>query len=82
MASQGPNYPGTTADDATVGSITWSSTGNIAASDGVRATAAGLKSSNESHYITATNLSMTIPDGATIDGIVVEIDRHYTTGGK
>lgn len=77
MASSGPNSPGTLADDAGIGATAWANPGNAAADDGSYAVAA---TAILSHYIKATNFGFSIPGGATIDGIVVEIQR-FCSGG-
>ena len=76
MASQGPNSPGTGADDATVGDLTWSNPSNITTSDGSHANTTAGAAAN-THYLKATNFGFSVPGGATIDGIVVEIERSY-----
>lgn len=73
MASQGPNSPGTLADDGSVGSTAWSNPTNAAASDDSRATCGGV--SGPSHYLKATNFGFSIPSSATIVGIEVSIER-------
>lgn len=73
--SEGPNDPGTLEDDDAVGTVTWSNPGNAAANDASYATATDNVSTTNSFYLKATNFGFTIPTGATIDGIVVEIDR-------
>ena len=62
--------PGTMADDATVGTVAWSNPDNAKASDDNYSTVAGL-----SHYLKATNFGFAIPTGATINGILVEIEQ-------
>lgn len=64
--------PGTMADDATVGTITWTNYNNAKVSDAVYASAAN----GTSHYLKATNFGFAIPAGATINGILVEIERY------
>lgn len=74
MASQGPLSPGTLANEASFGTPTWSDPANAAAEDGSSATVivgAGVSS----QYLMATNFGFTIPAGATIDGITVEIKK-------
>ena len=67
MASQGPNFPGTGADDASIGALAWTSPGNILADDGNYATATpGF--SQVTHYLEATGFAFSIPVGATING--------------
>lgn len=74
MPSQGPNSGGTFADDATVGSVAWSDPELAATSDTnvATATSGGLFTT---HYLLATNFGFSIPAGATIDGIVVGVER-------
>jgi len=78
MASQGPLSPGTCADDATVGTAAWSNPDNAKVSDNVYATATKLTSSAYSHYLKANNFGFSIPAEATINGILVEIERKRT----
>lgn len=73
MASSGPNSPGTLANDATVGTIAWTNPSNAAASDNVYATTGSL---GTTHYLKATNFGFSIPVGATINGIIVGIERN------
>lgn len=74
MATQGPNYPSTAVND-TLGSFTdsWVSPTNVGASDGSNAVAS---SDVTTKYLKATNYGFSIPDGASIDGIVVEMWRQ------
>lgn len=65
--------PGTTVDDATVGTEAWVNPNNTQASDDTYATA-GVANAEITHYIKATNFGFTageVPDGYTIDGIEV-----------
>jgi len=72
--SQGPNSPGTMADDATVGTVAWPNPDSAKASDDN--TAGMVMSEGEiSHYLKATNFGFSIPIGSTIDGILVEIEQ-------
>lgn len=73
MATQGPYSPGTMADDSTVGTVTWVNPDNAKASDDVRAI---MYYGGSSHYLKATNFGFSIPAGATINGIVVEIEKR------
>ena len=68
------NSARTGADRAGVGTITWSSTGNIASSDNVYATAAV----GTSHYLQASNFGFCIGLDQQIDGIKVEIEKSTT----
>ncbi|TSC61926.1 MAG: hypothetical protein G01um1014106_684, partial [Parcubacteria group bacterium Gr01-1014_106] len=55
-----------------IGSGTWSNPSNAASSNDARATASG---AGGSQYLKATNFSFSIPSGATITGIVVQVER-------
>jgi len=77
-ADSGARSPGTMADDATVGTRTWTNPTNIASSNDSYATASGGITVNYSHYLKATNFSFTIPSGATINGIVAEFERKWS----
>lgn len=86
MASQGPLFPGTTATvtgDANEVAEPWVNHANVAADDGVEAviTAATFDSPDVSERLKATNFGFTIPSGATINGIVVEIEKRSNDAG-
>lgn len=81
-ASSGPKNPSTGADDSSAGTIAWISTGNIFSSDNSYATVTMATSGNISHYLKATNFGFSIPSGATINGITVEIERKAGNGNK
>ncbi len=72
------NSPGTMADDATVGTVAWSNPDNAKVSDNVYATAS--VNATISHYLKATNFGFAIPTGATIDGILVEVEKKHGGG--
>ena len=74
-ASSGSLSPGTMTDDATVGSVVWTTPDNGKVSDNVYATASSGFASQTSHYLKATNFGFSIPTGATINGILVEFER-------
>ncbi len=71
----GPNSPGTMADDATVGTVTWSNPDNAKTSNDSYASA-GSGSTTVTHYLKASNFGFSIPTSATINGIVVDIERN------
>lgn len=75
MASVGPNNPGTATTDSAVGTQTWYNINNILSSNNSRALSYSSIPSAVSYYAKATNFGFSIPAGATIDGIVVEIER-------
>jgi hypothetical protein len=65
---------GTGANDASFGTGAWTTPTNITASDNARATQS-LAAGATTQYLKATNFGFTIPAGATIDGIVVEVEE-------
>jgi hypothetical protein len=76
MASQGPNSPGTTGSLALTGSnIVWSNTNNAKTSNNVYAEAV-LDGLSYSNYLAVTNFGFALPAGATILGVLVEIERY------
>lgn len=83
MASQGPLFPGTvTTETGPSGDNDWTNPGNVGANDGSEAqiTAATYDAGDHSFRLRASNFGFTIPAGATIDGIVVEIERRDFAG--
>ena len=82
MATQGPNNPGTMATDSVVGSVGWNNADNAKVSDDSDATTSGVfRFGLISYYLKATNFGFSIPSGATIDGIVVEIENAAALAG-
>lgn len=71
----GPNSPGTMADDATVGTVTWSNPDNAKTSNNLYASATST-GTTVTHYLKATNFGFSIPPSATINGIVVNIEKN------
>jgi len=76
MATAGPNFAGTGADDSSVGTVSWASPGNITAEDAAVAGATFSVNNSLTHYLKATNFGFAIPAGATIVGILAEIKRQ------
>lgn len=80
MASQGPFFPGTATSETSgdANEVTWTNPGNVGADDATEAsiTAATFDSPDPSFYLYARGFGFTIPAGATVDGIVVEVDRR------
>lgn len=72
--SSGPNSTGTGADDASVGSLTWTNPGNITSSDDTYATVT-IGAAQITHYLMGTNYSFSLPADATINGILMEVER-------
>jgi len=78
--SSATNNGGTFVNDSTVGTVDWQNPTYAQTQNDSYATA-GLRRRNPiSHYLKATNFSFAIPSGATIQGIVVEVDRYASTG--
>jgi len=79
MASQGPNSPATAANDTSIGVTSWTSPNDVFTSNNVRANIYGGFGNFVSHYLKATNFGFSIPSGATINGIVAEIETSTST---
>ena len=81
-ASSGPSSPATAANDtANGGTEAWVNPNNCFSSNDTRATVA-LTTGQTSQLLKATNFSFAIPSGATIVGIVVEIEKSSDTVGS
>lgn len=74
MASSGPNSPGTVVSVTDIMLMDWSNPSNAAASDNAYATSAVFMGMN-SEYLKATNFGFAISAGATVNGIVAEIEK-------
>jgi hypothetical protein len=80
--TSGPNSPSTIVNNDDIGTIAWTNPGNAATSDNVRATASFTSGTNLiSNYLVATGFGFSIPSGAVIDGITVEVEKSRTAGG-
>jgi hypothetical protein len=76
MADTGLTNPGTGTTKVLAGSsMNWSGAGNILSSDNVDASVAPGTGAVYSNYLVAKNFGFSIPSGATIDGIIVKIER-------
>lgn len=77
MADTGAIYPGTAATESVLpeDDSTWGNPNNIKADDGSNATAGLDDEYIYSYRLKATNFGFSLPAGATIDGILVEIER-------
>lgn len=83
MASEGPLYPGTVATAQEAGDDNdWSDPGNVSADDGAEATvtASSFDANDQTFALRCSNFGFAIPGGATIDGIVVEIEQREFAG--
>lgn len=76
MATAGPNSAGTGANDASVGERAWTNPGNITASDDTRASTTMVGVELTTQYLKATNFGFSIPSGATINGITVNVEKQ------
>ena len=79
--TEGPNNPGTTESDNSAGSNTWSDHANAQTQNDTEATSSITTPGDTTEYLKVTNFGFDLPDNATIDGIVVEVDR-YESGGN
>lgn len=79
-ATSGPNIAGTGADDSAIGTLTWTNPGNITSHNATYATNTS-SAGNATHYLKGTNFGFSIPAGATIDGITVEIFAFKSGSG-
>jgi hypothetical protein len=75
---QSPNSANIT-NDSTFGTLSWSNPDRAATSNGSYATRA-MSGTNSTHYLKATNFGFSIPPGATILGIKVDIEKSRTGG--
>jgi len=76
MADTGWHSPGTMASDAASGGTRpWAAPDNAKANDGSYSTSAGAVPGGWSYYLKATNFSMGVPAGATINGIKVQFEE-------
>lgn len=73
MASEGPRSPGTMANVARGGATAWANVNNAKVSDDVYTTCAMTASYGD--LLRATNFGFSIPIGATITGVVVEVEN-------
>ena len=83
MADTGVKYPASVATAQETGDDNdWTTASNVGADDAAYAqiTAASFDTGDVSYVLRATNFSMGVPAGATINGIVVEIERYYANG--
>ncbi|HWN72245.1 MAG TPA: hypothetical protein VNN15_00390, partial [Solirubrobacterales bacterium] len=74
--------PGTVADDAGTGTLTWSNVGNAKSSDNFYSSVEVPKSTTATaHYLKATNFGYTVPSFETIVGIQASIERSESSVG-
>ena len=77
----GPNLPLTGSNVTGIGTVAWSTPGNIISDNNIYATVA-VSGGNISNYLQATNFGFNIPATATINGIQVTISRFENNQGS
>lgn len=78
MAVRGPNNPASGTTNNAVGTVDWTDPGNITSQNDQYATVSS--SSATSYLLVGSDYGFSIPLMATLDGIVVEIDRSKQSG--
>ena len=68
------------ADDASIGTVAWGNAKNASTTDDVYATSS--LDGTISHYIKCTNYGFTLPTGAQIVGVVVNVERKSDSTGN
>lgn len=76
----GPNNPSSAANNTSVGSVSWASTGNVFSADNTYSDVTLTTSDRTSHYLTATNFGFNIPTNETIVGIQASVERNSGSG--
>ena len=83
QTASGPRSPASGTNETSEGTVAWSNPGNILASDDVWATVSLDQGTlEESQRLLAQQFGDTIPGGATILGIVIEVEGNQTAGGN
>jgi hypothetical protein len=77
-APSGPKNGSTAGDDDSIGTVAWSSVNDALTQDNSCAEAILTQANRYSHYLEVTDFGFDMPSGATIEGIVVEVDRRET----
>jgi uncharacterized repeat protein (TIGR01451 family) len=80
-ATVGPNNGSSFANDSTIGTINWSNPSNAQTSNSSRAIAS-LDDNQVSRYLKATNFGFSVPGGATINGIKVDVQRQAENSNR
>jgi hypothetical protein len=74
MVTLGPNSPATFADIPATVPNAWNTPSNAAVSDGVYTTSS-VGTNSDTDFLVVTNFAFSVPSSATINGILVEIER-------
>ncbi len=77
-ATSGPNNPSAGANDASVGTLAWTTPTNVYTSNDGRATAALTNPPTTTQYLVATGFNFALPADSLIQGIQVSIERSAT----
>lgn len=72
-------FPSTASSDASTGTVAWSNYNNAKASDNSYATVV-LGDGEQSQYLLLTGYGFSIPSGATIDGVEVNVEGKASNG--
>lgn len=79
MADTGWLNPSTGANNASVGNAAWSSPTNVVSNNGAESTCTvvpNFAAFDEAQWLVATNFGASVPSGATIDGIEIQVDAR------
>jgi hypothetical protein len=79
--TQGANNPTAAVNDSGISGTAWTNPGNVFTSNNGYA-AVALSNDRTSQYIKATGFGFSIPAGATINGIVAEVERSEAGGNS
>lgn len=80
MADTGWVICGTGANDSSVGTEAWANPGNITADDATYADVTAASKNEQTYYIKGSNFGLSVPAGATIDGIEIRGQFYDSTG--
>jgi hypothetical protein len=80
--SAGPRYPSTCVANSSVGSKTWNTPSYAQSSDNSRALSDGLTTGSASYYLWCTVFGFSVTAGATINGVVAEIEHVADYSGR
>ena len=79
-ATEGPNDGGTASNDSAIGTRSWVNPSNALGSDNLISNA-DMYNDQISNYLSVSNFGFSIPVGATIDGILAEIEADTDVAG-
>lgn len=79
MSTQGPNSPGSLTTSLDVGDVDWSDPSNAASENGSSASCT-LNMGFGTYYLVAEDFGFSLPSGATVEGIKVEVKHRCTFG--